>query len=150
MLYKLALLNRNYISLEWALNSPPKPHAFVSLPLQSFSVSAILFATLQELHDRADLISKNIGHLDTASKKYYEEEKNCQTDEEYERVYDKIEKYDEMRNKWTDRQWAVNARIEKVENGEVDTRPADHFDKNIDETETSKPNQGGNNEESGE
>jgi len=29
------LLNRSYISLEWALTSPPKPHAFVSLPLQS-------------------------------------------------------------------------------------------------------------------
>jgi len=28
------LLNRSYNSLEWALNSPPKPHAFVSLPLQ--------------------------------------------------------------------------------------------------------------------
>jgi len=29
------LLNRSYNSLEWALNSPPKPHAFVSLPIQS-------------------------------------------------------------------------------------------------------------------
>ena len=29
------LLNRAYNSLEWSLNSPPKPHAFVSLPLQS-------------------------------------------------------------------------------------------------------------------
>jgi len=28
---------RNYWSLEWALSSPPKPHAFVSLPLQSMS-----------------------------------------------------------------------------------------------------------------
>jgi hypothetical protein len=34
------LFNRNYNSLEWSLNSPPKPHAFVSLPLQS-SVSSI-------------------------------------------------------------------------------------------------------------
>jgi cytochrome c oxidase subunit 1 len=30
-----SLLNRSYPSLEWALSSPPKPHAFVSLPLQS-------------------------------------------------------------------------------------------------------------------
>jgi len=30
------LLNRSYGSLEWALSSPPKPHAFVSLPIQSF------------------------------------------------------------------------------------------------------------------
>jgi len=29
------LLNRSYGSLEWALTSPPKHHAFVSLPLQS-------------------------------------------------------------------------------------------------------------------
>lgn len=28
-------LSRSYNSLEWGLNSPPKPHAFVSLPLQS-------------------------------------------------------------------------------------------------------------------
>ena len=28
-------LNRAYNSLEWCLNSPPKPHAFVSLPLMS-------------------------------------------------------------------------------------------------------------------
>ena len=35
-----ALLNRSYPSLEWALTSPPKPHAFVSLPLQS-SISSI-------------------------------------------------------------------------------------------------------------
>lgn len=31
----LSLKNRSNVSLEWALNSPPKPHAFVSLPLQS-------------------------------------------------------------------------------------------------------------------
>ena len=30
-----SLLNRAYESLEWCLNSPPKPHAFVSLPLSS-------------------------------------------------------------------------------------------------------------------
>lgn len=30
-----ALISRSYLSLEWNLSSPPKPHAFVSLPLQS-------------------------------------------------------------------------------------------------------------------
>jgi cytochrome c oxidase subunit 1 len=30
-----ALLERSYESLEWGLSSPPKPHAFVSLPVQS-------------------------------------------------------------------------------------------------------------------
>ena len=29
------LFNRNFNSIEWSLTSPPKPHAFVSLPLQS-------------------------------------------------------------------------------------------------------------------
>ena len=29
------LFSRNYNSLEWSLDSPPKPHAFVTLPLQS-------------------------------------------------------------------------------------------------------------------
>lgn len=33
--YLQALARRNTDSLEWSLNSPPKPHAFVSLPLQS-------------------------------------------------------------------------------------------------------------------
>jgi cytochrome c oxidase subunit 1 len=33
------LFNRNYNSLEWALDSPPKPHAFVSLPIQSIVVA---------------------------------------------------------------------------------------------------------------
>ena len=28
-------LNRSYPSIEWALHSPPKPHAFTSLPIQS-------------------------------------------------------------------------------------------------------------------
>ena len=42
------LLNRSYNSLEWALSSPPKPHAFVSLPLQSGIdiQDVILFARL--------------------------------------------------------------------------------------------------------
>jgi len=30
-----ALLNRSYTSLEWCLTSPPKPHPFINLPLQS-------------------------------------------------------------------------------------------------------------------
>ena len=35
------LLNRSYNSLEWCLNSPPKPHAFVSLPLQSHAMAIV-------------------------------------------------------------------------------------------------------------
>jgi hypothetical protein len=35
------LFTRNNSSLEWCLNSPPKPHAFASLPLQSSSESVM-------------------------------------------------------------------------------------------------------------
>jgi cytochrome c oxidase subunit 1 len=30
-----AISKRNYPTLEWAVDSPPKPHSFVSLPIQS-------------------------------------------------------------------------------------------------------------------
>jgi len=44
------LLNRSFSSIEWTLNSPPKPHAFVSLPLQSaslsFSINGTFFSVL--------------------------------------------------------------------------------------------------------
>ena len=43
------LLNRSYNSLEWALNSPPKPHAFVSLPLQSSMTLTEILAELTPL-----------------------------------------------------------------------------------------------------
>nr|QCS25169.1 cytochrome c oxidase subunit I [Arthothelium ruanum] len=33
------ILSRSYNSLEWNLSSPPKPHAFVSLPLQSMFIN---------------------------------------------------------------------------------------------------------------
>ena len=33
-----AILNRAYLSLEWCLNSPPKAHAFVTLPAQSLLI----------------------------------------------------------------------------------------------------------------
>ena len=37
------LLNKSYNSLGWALTSPPKPHAFVSLPLQSLLGIALVY-----------------------------------------------------------------------------------------------------------
>ena len=36
------LLNRSYGSLEWALTSPPRPHAFISLPIQSYFFNNLL------------------------------------------------------------------------------------------------------------
>jgi cytochrome c oxidase subunit 1 len=41
------LLNRAYTSLEWCLNSPPKPHAFSSLPLQSLCPHGLEVALCQ-------------------------------------------------------------------------------------------------------
>jgi cytochrome c oxidase subunit 1 len=38
-----ANLNRCYNSLEWGLTSPPKPHAFVSLPKQSNAFAGIAY-----------------------------------------------------------------------------------------------------------
>ena len=40
------MLGRSYSSLEWNLTSPPKPHAFVSLPLQSNHVRIICVMTI--------------------------------------------------------------------------------------------------------
>ena len=40
------LFNRNFNSLEWSLNSPPKPHAFVSLPLQSKYKLTLVLSTI--------------------------------------------------------------------------------------------------------
>jgi len=50
------LFNRNYISLEWSLNSPPKPHAFVSLPLQSGSDETITIFVLNSRHPKLDRV----------------------------------------------------------------------------------------------
>jgi len=36
-------LSRSYTSLEWSLNSPPKPHAFVNLPLQSSVIGSFFY-----------------------------------------------------------------------------------------------------------
>ena len=44
------LLERAYESIEWGLNSPPKPHSFVSLPLQSsYFTSLFRVSTLHNI-----------------------------------------------------------------------------------------------------
>jgi hypothetical protein len=40
------LFNRNYNSLEWSLNSPPKPHTFTSLTLQNGNIFSGLINTV--------------------------------------------------------------------------------------------------------
>ncbi len=57
------LLNRSYNSLEWALTSPPKPHAFISLAIQSacqhfstnFCIICSLTSTIQ-LQTKAECV----------------------------------------------------------------------------------------------
>jgi len=46
------ILNRSHSSLEWALNSPPKPHAFISLPLQSCNFPSKRVALISSLFFR--------------------------------------------------------------------------------------------------
>ena len=49
------LLNRSYNSLEWALNSPPKPHAFVKVTLQSFFKSPFtMYSKGKSINELAD------------------------------------------------------------------------------------------------
>jgi heme/copper-type cytochrome/quinol oxidase subunit 1 len=69
-----ALLNRSYNSLEWALNSPPKPHAFVSLPLQSFFISPILWASIEEVK----ALLNGLGNLNKREDELQSEEEDLQ------------------------------------------------------------------------
>jgi cytochrome c oxidase subunit 1 len=47
------LSNRNYLSIEWGLNSPPKPHPFISLPLQSKFTSNLIKAFTKIFNTRS-------------------------------------------------------------------------------------------------
>ena len=67
------LLNRNSNSLEWALSSPPKPHAFVSLPLQSFTLSPVLLANRETLEAaKASLDEELRVYEETTSEEFHE------------------------------------------------------------------------------
>ena len=66
----LSKLSRVYESLEWSLNSPPKPHAFVSLPLQS-TLADICAALIQINTDFSDT-GMDAGILDNFRSKWDE------------------------------------------------------------------------------
>jgi len=57
-LRRQAILNRSYNSLEWAWNSPAKPHAFVTLPLQSVSNTVIFMLLFLKNVIKSKLVSK--------------------------------------------------------------------------------------------
>ena len=57
-----ALLNRSYSSLEWALTSPPKPHAFVSLPIQSSLYNSIFsYSFIRKSLLKSNDLTKNLN-----------------------------------------------------------------------------------------
>jgi heme/copper-type cytochrome/quinol oxidase subunit 1 len=135
------LLNRSYNSLEWALNSPPKPHAFVSLPLQSFFASLILYATTKELEDKSDQIGADLKEFDKQTQILYDEELRLKNDAnasqaEKDENAALIDHFSSRRCGLEDKQWAINARIENLDNGGTDNRSADDFDPTIDSTES--------------
>ena len=54
-------LNRSYGSLEWALTSPPKPHAFVSLPVQSSIYNLLIFIGVTKILVRLNDFTKQLS-----------------------------------------------------------------------------------------
>ena len=69
------LLNRSYNSLEWALSSPPKPHAFVSLPLQSGSSDDSYeerLAKMNELSTKVKEQKENVIEREKVNKEHSE------------------------------------------------------------------------------
>lgn len=61
-----SLSTRAFPSLEWALQSPPKPHAFASLPLQSNSLSTILaglYILCEAFNFKPFIFKENIKYL---------------------------------------------------------------------------------------
>jgi len=147
------LLNRSYNSLEWALNSPPKPHAFVSLPLQSFFVSLVLRATGSELSRRSTELQQTMARLDSRNSHLFTREEEIKARGDYQSEGRKrqaildnecaIERYCNIRATLQDRIWAANYRREQLyKSGLIDDRrPADSFDENIDQTVTSSPDE---------
>ena len=56
-------LKRSYNSLEWCLNSPPKPHAFVSLPMQSEVLTPEILNLLNVLSQSVDPILEYVKSI---------------------------------------------------------------------------------------
>lgn len=61
-----SLFTRNNSSLEWSLNSPPKPHAFASLPLQSTLDPVAIVTEALSNTDLFNQIVDNMTNLDSA------------------------------------------------------------------------------------
>ena len=55
-----AMLDRAYDSLEWGLNSPPKPHSFTSLPTQSYFILSIVKNLINKLYVKRHLIFTSV------------------------------------------------------------------------------------------
>ena len=78
------LFSRNYNSLEWSINSPPKPHAFVSLPLQSFSFCLCLNADDEKVFKKPALPKRKREPLESEHSASVENKKQKENIEESE------------------------------------------------------------------
>ena len=96
-----SLLERAYESIEWGLNSPPKPHSFVSLPAQSFSVTPLLLL-LSDPNDQ-----DNQG-----------DQQDQQDQEDLVEIFDTPEKDDLLATALTDYLFFTRAVSEWAENGD--------------------------------
>lgn len=57
----LSKLSRVYESLEWSLNSPPKPHAFASLPLQSIVDYHVAYEAMHNAQQAREVCTQSVA-----------------------------------------------------------------------------------------
>lgn len=73
---------------------------------------------------------------DNKALELFEKDKHLERDtKQWEQNEDAIEEFAVERHGLEDLIWANNTRLDKVDNGEQDTRPADHFYSNIDQVQ---------------
>jgi cytochrome c oxidase subunit 1 len=120
------LLNRSYNSLEWALTSPPKPHAFVSLPLQSFHLSFVLLATMAELVQKETELNVQLTEHDKKHNELFVKEGKLTNtgvgSQELEIEFVYVQTNDAMHTKieLENKILAIQKRIDNIKNGGVD------------------------------
>ena len=100
------MLDRAYESMEWGLSSPPKPHSFTSLPMQSFSLTSLLSIDLEDQDNQGD--QQDLEDQDNQG--------DQQDPQDLRDPFDTIEKQDKLAKAWTDSLYAEEAVID-LKNG---------------------------------
>ena len=75
-------LNRVYNSLEWGLTSPPKPHSFISLPLQSrniYEVYLAIFVLVTKYLEKGNIVTQLIADNNDAPRAWGVYFQDCAT-----------------------------------------------------------------------